>query len=152
MKGHAGSHELFPPFDTVDSRETVSGMGRCSGCGAHVWASEESYGHILGCGSDNGGASSAWRPNSPWLKDVQHRILEEAIQGAKVNTSAPNEADALAKALKDRLTYYNSLPPEEKVAYAAGEGSEPVDDVDQLAQELAQLRRRLSQLEGILES
>ncbi len=141
----------YSPYSTRLS-EAVSEMGRCSGCGAHVWASQESYGHILGCGSDNGGASSPWRPNSPWTKDVQHRILEEAIQGAKADTSALDEADALANALGDRLTHYNSLPPEEKVAYAAGEGSEPIDDMDELAPELAQLKRRLSQLKGILES
>ena len=126
-------------------------MGRCSGCGAHIWVSQESYGHILGCGNDNEGASSASKPNSPWPKEVQHRILEEAIHRAKVDSGALDEADALAKALRDRLSYYNSLPPEDRVVYPAGGGPEPVDDMEELAQELAELKRRLSQLDGVLE-
>ena len=68
-----------------------------------------------------------------------------------VCSDAADEADALAKALRDRLSYYNSLPQEERVRYAAGEGTGPLDGVDELAQELAELKRRLNLLKGVLE-
>lgn len=123
-------------------------MGRCPGCGAHIWPAEETYGHILGCGIRGAEADSRETRESPWPKEVQHAILEEALE--VMERDSQDRVDALAQALQDRLSHYSSLDPKGRTRYGEERDRGALVDLGSLRRELEDLRRRLSQLEGDL--
>lgn len=82
--------------------------------------------------------------------DVQHRILEEALNELGQSGEEQDRVEVFARALKDRLFYYNGLTPEEQQRYATAGEESSTGAVDELLREIEELRHRLKRLEGTL--
>lgn len=123
---------------------------RCPGCGANIWPSAETYGHILGCGAGEDATGSRETRESPWAKEVQHAILEEALETMDRDLKTEHGAGSLARALLQRLAYYSSLEPENRARYGRDRRRDSRTTLTTLRRELDAIKRRLSDLERAL--
>ncbi len=131
----------------VEHQELEGGlMAHCPSCGADIGNSNETYGHILGCGFHSDaqhGNRDRW---CPWARETQRRILAEALGVAFGVEKAWERADMVARALLERISFVTRLKVDEQERYARGSMA-PVGKREAILQELDLLRRRVEELE-----
>ncbi len=126
-------------------------MAHCPSCGADIGNSNETYGHILGCGFHSDALYGNRDQRCPWAKEAQRRILADALGVAFGVEKAWERADMVARALRERIAHVTRLNEDERGIYARG-GIAPVRGREVILLELDLLRGRVEELERRLQA
>ena len=121
-------------------------MAHCPGCGADIWRTGDTFGHILGCGVLPSDPNRIEDQQCPWTKEGQRRILTQALERVFGEKQPMSRADELARALQNLLSDVALMTEDERERYMV-DPLGPADEREALLLELRLMQRRIDQLE-----
>ncbi len=121
-------------------------MAHCPGCGADIWRTGDTFGHILGCGVLPSDPDRIEDQQCPWTKEGQRRILAQALEKVLGEKQPLSRADELARALQNLLSDVALMTEDERERYM-GDPLGPTDEREALMLELKLMQRKIDQLE-----
>lgn len=121
-------------------------MTHCPGCGADLWRTGDTFGHILGCGILPSNPDRIEDQHCPWTKEGQRRILGQALERVFGEKQPMSRADEFARVLQNLLSDVALMTEEERERYM-GDQLGPTGGREALMLELRLMQRRIDQLE-----
>lgn len=121
-------------------------MAHCPGCGADIWRTGDTFGHILGCGVLPSDPDQIEDQQCPWTKEGQRRILAQALERVLGERQPTRRADELARALQELLSDVAQMTEDARERYMGHPSGRP-DEREPLMQQLRLMQRRIDQLE-----
>ena len=121
-------------------------MAHCPGCGADIWRTGDTFGHILGCGVLPSDPDRIEDQQCPWTREGQRRILTQALERVLGEKQPMSRADELGRALQNLLSDVALMTEDERERYM-GRPLGPTEERETLMLELKLMQRKVDQLE-----
>ncbi len=121
-------------------------MAHCPSCGADIWRTGDTFGHILGCGVLPSDPDRIEDLQCPWTKEGQRRILAQALERVLGEKQPMSRADELGRALQNLLSDVALMTEDERERFMVDTPG-PTDERESLMLQLKLMQRKIDQLE-----